>query len=139
MTDTATLQELLERLRLAEGPDRALDWSLFLLNPPPTFGGHHIARYVWKGDSVAVHVESGGFYQEAFSLPSYTGSLEAALELVGRFYSQRIVRVQQPGWAEIAFPDGRRFEADHIAGPALAVLLALMKAKIAEGSTHVRA
>ena len=137
--DIGKLQELLERLRLADGPDRELDWSLFMLNPPPTFGGHYVTRSVWKGGSVAVHVESGSSYQEAFSLPSYTGSLEAALELVGRFYSQRIVRVQQAGWAEITFPDGRRFDANHISGPALAVLVALMKARIVESYTHVRA
>jgi hypothetical protein len=136
--DTSKLQELLERLRLAEGPDRELDWSLFMLNPPPTFGGHYITRYAWEGGSVAVHLESGGSYQEAFSLPRYTASLEAALELVGRFYSQRIVRLETSGWAEITLPDGRRFEADHISGPAISVLVALLEAEIAEGSNHIR-
>lgn len=137
--DTAKLQEVLERLRLSERPDRELDCSLFMLNPPPTFGGHYITRYAWHGSSIAVHVESDDTsYQEAFSLPSYTSSVAAALELVGRFYSQTTVRLEASGWAEITFPDGRHAEADHNCGPALAVLVALLKAKIAKGSTHLR-
>lgn len=129
------LLDLQTRLSAADGPNRILDCAIgvaldcFEEALPAYEGGP--ARYGYRdGDSFCL---PGGGYAGDMLVPAYTGSIDAAVRLIGAVLPTWGWRVSKAG-ADFWSPDGGPLTANwcvpgYGATPAIALCVALLKAK----------
>lgn len=144
-----TLPDLLARVGEAEGPDREIDAIIHVtLCQPAPEPGDETRRYRMPARNMDYEAVEPGHYwyvarsgKSLHSAPTYTSSLDAVVALVERVLPGSFWRAQKqspdydiaPFWA-VCGPHGkpkRQHTADG-ATPALALLAALIKAKIAQ-------
>lgn len=138
-----TLQDLLERVEKAEGPDREIDVALWLhTTPGATRRGTHVKHAhsdaEWDVDETR---DATGYL---VVVPAYTASLDAALALVERKLPGWTWRLDspdsasEPAFARLSGPEWRS-GAGWAKTPALALLAALLRALIAQGEAEQKA
>lgn len=137
LADTATLQALLVRVQGAKGADRELDSIIFEWERPEL----ELSADMWGsyyGECTGEYFSEGQVIAKA---PPYTASLDATLELVERVLpgvwwitAKGKLREAEPLYGvQLKFgADETISEGEHEANPCLAMLSALLRAKIAE-------
>jgi len=115
MPDREVLKELIDRVERASGPDREIDKAIAIF-----------VEWTATGKEPPETGTPDYWYSDAFGMPAYTASIDAALSLVERF---------RPGWhwyvddrTAAVWPEGVYDESDVAAAtPALSIILALLK------------
>lgn len=151
MNDTAALKALLERVKSAEGPDRALDVRIEhdVIGCWPDF-----PEKDWASDEEILDQLSACESYEVWFCPPYTASLDASLALLERVLpgwmnwlirsdesAPFFARIESPDFEAVTWEAGDRVKTDVLSGsdhharaksPALALLAALLTALISE-------